>query len=392
MRLAVSRTLDAIEARLTLDPALARAVVDLAEVVRLVDLDGDGGRPATLLRVGHVLDALGRHLSEDGVAVHPVAGRSLLSDLDLTSNERMVVRRWADDGLVEVLAAAAGDDGPSPPRTARPGEPPAPPPEPVADRMLEVAGLLGVPVLSRRRFPELAGRYPWLPRGLLAPAAAGLSAVSGEDPPTPAEGAGAPALARLWRCPEPGCAGFGAPSGAQPPPRLHAAVPTCPRHGTRLADAGPRPPARVLTVRVDGAVRGRLVVREAAPVVVGRSPEPEPATGGAGAAVALGPLLAEPTIRWISRTHLHLELRGEALVVTDASTNGTSVRTPAGPVPLTAGQEYAVGEDDVIELYQGVELGWPHRFRGGAAEPASVMADAPTVMFRLPRPRPGEGG
>jgi len=352
MRFEVSRVLDAIEARLTLDPALARAVVDLSEVLRLVDLDGDTGRPANLLRLGHVLDALGRHLAEDGVAVYLVVDRAVLSDPDLSSNERMVLRRWADDGLVEVLA------------------------EP-ADRVLEVAELLSVPVLSRQMFPEYADRYRWLPRGLLAPAAAGLSTV-GAGLPGPAE---TRTLGRIWRCPEPGCAGYGAPGGGQPPPRLRAAAPICPRHETRLADAGPRPPARVLAVRVGGAVRGRFVVRPAAPVVVGRSPGAGPAS-----VVALGPLLGEEAMRWISRSHLRLELPGEALVVTDTSTNGTSVWTPAGPVPLRTGQTYELGEDDVVELYQGVELGRPTRFHGGAAQPASVMADAPTVSIRLPRP------
>jgi hypothetical protein len=352
MRFEVSRVLDAIEARLTLDPALARGVLALAEVVRLADLDGDTGKPASLLRLGHVLDALARHLAEDGAAVYVVVDRSLLSDLDLTSNERMVVRRWADDGLVEVL------------------------PEP-ADRVLEVAELLGVPVLTRHSYAEYAERYPWLPRGLLAPEVGGLSTVGDGTPGPPTT----PMLTRLWRCPEPGCAGFGAPSGGQPPPRLRAAAPTCPRHQTRLADAGPRPPARVLAVRVDGAVRGRFVVREETPVVVGRSP----AAGGTGAVVALGPLLGEEAMRWISRSHLRLELRGDALVVVDTSTNGTTVVGPAGVVPLTAGQAYGLGHDDVVELYQGVELGRPVRFHGGAARPNSVMAEAPTVALRLPR-------
>lgn len=352
MRFGVSRVLDAIEARLTLDPALARGVLDLAEVVRLVDLDGDHGKPASLLRLGHVVDAYGQHLAEDGVAVYVVTGRGLLSDLDLTSNERMTVRRWVDDGLVEVL-------------------------EDPADRVLEVAELIGVPVLSRQMFPEHADRYPWLPTGLLAPYPGGLSTVRAGTPGPPRT----QMLTRLWQCAEPTCAGFGAASPAQPPPRLRSAAPVCPRHGTRLADLGPRPAAKVLAVRVDGAVRGRFVVREAAPVSVGRAPGP----AGAGSAVELGPLLSDTALRWVSRGHLYLELRGDALVVTDTSTNGTSVRTPAGAVPLSAGQAYGLGDDDVIELYQGVELGRPTRFRGGAAAPASVMAEAPTVSIRMPR-------
>jgi hypothetical protein len=353
MRFEVSRVLDAIEARLTLDPALARGVVDLAEVVRLVDLDGDAGRPASVLRLGHVLDSLAQHLAEDGVAVYVVVDRSLLSDLDLTSNERMVVRRWADDGLVEVLAESA-------------------------DRVLEVAELLGVPVLSRRMFPEYADRYQWLPRGLLSPGVGGLATV-GEGTPGPPT---SPVLTRMWRCPEPACAGFARPTGGQPPPRLRSAAPTCPRHETRLADFGPRPPARVLAVRVDGAVRGRFVVREAAPVVVGRAPAE---AGGPGAVVTLGPLLREEAMRWISRSHLRLELRGDALVAIDTSTNGTAVRSPDGSRPLTAGHAFGLGNDDVIELYQGVELGRPNRFHGGTAQPSSVMADAPTIALKLPR-------
>jgi hypothetical protein len=353
MRFEVSRVLDAIEARLTVDPALVRGVLDLAEVVRLADLDGDTGKPASLLRLGHVLDALSQHLAEDGVAVHVVVDRALLADLDLTSNERMVVRRWADDGLVEVL----------------PNDP--------EDRVLELAEVLGLPVLTRRQYHEYGDRYPWLPRGLLAPGVGGLSTMLEGTPGPP----GTPVLTRLWRCPEPVCAGFGVPSGGQPPPRVRNAAPTCPRHEVRLIDAGPRPLARVLAVRVDGAVRGRFAVREAAPVVVGRSP----AADGPGAVVALGPLLGEEALRWISRNHLRLELRGDALVVTDTSTNGTTVRTPAGSVPLTAGRAYGLSNDDVIELYQGVELGRPTRFHGGAAQPSSVMADAPTVAIRLPR-------
>jgi hypothetical protein len=351
MRFAVSSTLDAIEARLTLDPALARGVVELAEAVRLVDLDSDAVKPASLLRVGHLVDALARHLGEDGVAVYAVVARSLLSDLDLTSNERMVVRRWADDGLVEVLD--------------EPG-----------DRVLEVAELVGAPVISRSTFDEWSDRYPWLPNGLLVPGAVahaeptGLSARGHSLPGL----AGTRALTRLWRCPEPECTGFGAPTGGQPPPRLVAGAPTCPRHGNRLANAGPRPVARVLAARVDGTVRGRFVVREGEPVLVGRSPE----TG-----FALVDWLGEEAMRWVSRTHLRVELRGDALVVVDTSTNGTTVHTRGGPVRLAAGQAYGLAADDVVELYQHVELSRPGRLRGGTVQ-GSVMAEAPTIAMRRP--------
>jgi hypothetical protein len=345
MRFAVSSTLDAIEARLTLDPALARGVVDLAEVVRLVSLDSDLARPASLLRLGHLVDAFARYVGEDGVPVFAVVARSVLSDLDLTSNERMVVRRWADDGRVEVLD--------------EPG-----------DRVLEVAELIGVPALTRRSFDELSDRYPWLPNGLLVPEPAGLTPRGNAMPGL----AGTRAPTRLWRCSGPECAEFGAPTGGQPPPRLKAGAPTCPRHGIRLVDAGPRPAARVLVARIDGVVRGRLVVREGEPVLVGRSPE----TG-----FALVNWLSEEAIRWVSRSHLRVELRGDALVVVDTSTNGTTVHTRGGPVRLAAGQAYGLGADDVVELYHQIELSRPGRLRGGTVQ-GSVMAEAPTIAMRRP--------
>lgn len=350
MRFSVSATLDAIEARLTLDPALARAVVDVAEAVRWVELDADAGKPASLLRLGHAVDLLGQHLAEDGTAIYPVCSRDLLSDLDLTSNERMVVRRWADDGAVEVL------DDP-------------------ADRVLEVAELIGVPVITARRFTQpawLADRYPWLPDGLLVPSPHGLSPRRSPDPGL----AATRVMGRLWRCPQPGCASYGTPQGNQRPPRLVASAPTCPQHGVRLADAGPRPSARLLAVRIDGVVRGRLVLREGAPAAVGRAPE----TG-----VSLSAWLNDEAMRWVSRSHAWFELRGDSLLVHDSSTNGTVVHTATGPVRLGAGQAYGLAADDVVELYRGVELARPARWRRTSTPPGrTVMAEAPTIALRHP--------
>ncbi|PZM96253.1 MAG: hypothetical protein DIU79_05515 [Actinobacteria bacterium] len=368
MRFEVSKVHDAIEQRLSTDPATARAVLDLAEVVRYVDLDG--GRPANLLRLGMVIDALGRQLAEEKVAVYAVVPRGLLSDGDLTANERMVIRRWADDGLVEVLADPA-------------------------DRILEVADLLGLPVLSRVRFDGFAGRYPWLtgqPGRLLAPLP-GLGGpvlaprVGRESTPAAADPSpdGARLLARLWRCPDPECSSFGPmrvgrPSG-QPPPTIRAGVPTCPRHDARLADAGPRPPAEVLAVRIDGAVRQRFVVAADQPVVVGRAPD-EP--GG----VTLGQWLSEEARRWISRSHVRFEVRGADLVVHDISTNGTGIR-PGGSMDDNVRislrrQARVVGPTDLVELYPGVHIGWARNWTtGGVAQPESVMAEAPTVTIRL---------
>ncbi|BFU42590.1 FHA domain-containing protein [Krasilnikovia sp. MM14-A1004] len=376
MRFEVSKVLDAIEARLTTDPALARAVVDLSEVVRYADLDG--GRPASMLRLGLVIDALGRHVAEENVPVYAVVPRSLLSDADLTSNERMVVRRWADDGVVEVVPQ-------------------------LDDRVLEVAELLGLPVLTRSRAEQFRGQRAWVdePGRLLAavPGAGGPVLVArvgrGEVPPVGEPSPmGAKLLARVWRCPESNCSSFGAAVDsdspfadmrtftspvAQPPPTLRAGAPTCPRHGTRLTDAGPRPAVELLSVRIDGVIRQRFVVAEDQPVVVGRAPEN---------GIMLGQWLTEDARKWISRGHVRLALSGGELTVRDISTNGTGIR-PGGStddderITLARDETRTLGPTDLVELYAGVHVGRAKMWStGGVSQPASVMAEAPTMAIR----------
>lgn len=380
MRFEISKVLDAIEDRVSTDPSLVRAVLDLAEVVRFQDLDG--GRPASTMRLGMVIDALGRQLEEDNVPVYAVVHRALLSDADLTSNERMVVRRWADNGLVEVL-----------------GNP--------ADRVLEVADLLGLPVLSRGRFDGQAGRFPWLtgqPGRLLAPlpGAGGpvlVPRVKGASPvPTSPSPNGRKLLARTWRCKEPGCVLFGGggggggafadlaeidrkPSG-QPPPTLRSGMPSCPRHEQRLTDAGPRPTEEVLSIRIGGMVRRRFVVTAERPVVVGRAPEE---SGG----IRLGQWLNDEARRWISRSHVRFELRGGDLIAQDVSTNGSGVR-PGGSmdeaerVGLAHQQSRVMRGGDIVELYPGVQVGRSSTWNsGGMSNPTSVMAEAPTMAIRV---------
>nr|MDT0659236.1 FHA domain-containing protein [Micromonospora sp. DSM 115978] len=378
MRFEISKVLDAIEDRVCTDPALARAVLDLAEVVRFADLDG--GRPASMLRLGIVIDALGRLFEEDGVAVYPVVHRALLSDADLTSNERMVVRRWSDDGLVEVLTNPA-------------------------DRVLELADLLGLPVISRLRFEGMRDRYPWLagqPGRLLAPIVGPggptlTARVSG--PPAAAEPStnGLRLLARIWHCPESGCQLFGGGGGGgafadlarvdrrssgQPPPTLRGGAPTCPRHDARLTEAGPRPGTEVLSVRIGGQVRRRFVVAADQPVVVGRAPE-------RGGGIMLGQWLTDEARRWISRSHVRFELRGRDLVAQDVSTNGSGVRpggsmTESERLPLTGQKSRVIKPGDIVELYPGVQIGRPGIWTsGGVPNPTSVMAEAPTMAMRL---------
>lgn len=380
MRFEVSKVLDAIEARLSTDPALARAVVDLSEIVRYADLDG--GRPASSVRLGLVVDALSRHLSEENVPVYVVAPRGLLSDTDLTSNERMVIRRWADDGKVEVVPQ-------------------------LDDRVFEVAEFLGVPVLTRSRGEQHRDRRPWVDEpGRLLAAVAGegggavlMARVGRGEPPRPVERSqlGERLLTRVWRCPESNCSSFGSGGDpdspfadmrtftspvAQPPPALRAGVPTCPRHGAKLKDAGARPPVEVLSVRIDGVIRCRFVVSTDAPVVVGRAPE-----GGQG--IMLGQWLTEDARKWISRGHVQFALHGAGeLTVQDVSTNGSGIR-PGGSmddderITLKRNESRSLASSDVVELYAGVNVGRSKMWAtGGLVQPQSVMAEAPTMALR----------
>ena len=203
-------------------------------------------------------------------------------------------------------------------------------------------------------------------------------------------------LARVWSCPESNCTSFGSGGDpdspfadmrtvtspeAQPPPALRAGVPTCPRHGAKLRDAGARSAVEVLSVRIDGVIRQRFVVSTEAPVVVGRAPE--------GGGVMLGQWLTEDARKWISRGHAEFALQpGGALIVRDVSTNGTGVRPGGAPdddtrITLGRNESRQLAADDVVELYGGVNVGRSKLWAtGGVVQPASVMGEAPTMALR----------
>jgi hypothetical protein len=313
-----------------------------------------------------VIDALSRRLGDGEVALYPVATRGLLSDTDLTSNERMVIRRWSDDGLVEVVPAEV----------------------PALARVCEAAALIGQPVVTKAPLPGYTGMVF---RPVAAPGGAALEGGDGTPPPRHA------VLTRRWHCAVPDCPSFGSTAGpfsggasrdgAQPPPHLApGGVPICPRHGERLIDDGPQPAAVAMVARVGGVVRERFVVADGRPVVVGRSPDDRHG-------VVLGPYLDDRAVRWVSRNHVRLDLQGDRVRVTDLSTNGTVVLGHAGPADpprptgLSRDQPYPVGEWDVIQLHPDVEVGRADRQRrpAGPMQPESVMGEAPTVAMRLPR-------
>src|SRR5258705_1156629 len=196
MRFEVTQVLDAIERHLTTEYALAQAVVDLGHVAWFDALDG--GRPVSLLRAGQLVDALSRHLGEDAVMVYAVASRDLLTDADLTSKERMVLGRWAGDGMIEVVPV-------------------------MADRVPEVADIAGLPVITIDGFANLVSRYPWL-RGQpervlqLVPGDGSARIVGGHPAPGRPEGRGAALLSRIWRCPRRDRPTFGDRRANPPPP------------------------------------------------------------------------------------------------------------------------------------------------------------------------------
>jgi len=353
VRFEVSKVLDAIEQRLSIDPAVAAAVVDLGEVSRFDDLDSRS--QPNVLRLGHVVDALGQRLGDNAAALYVVADRALMSDTELTSNERMVIRRWSDDGLIEVLPAGT----------------------PVVPRVREISALTGLAMITK-----VGGAAPaYAP----VPGSSGISLVAhaGQPPVQPARPS--PALARRWRCPEFECPSYGETRTAgQPPPTLRKGVPFCPRHGAALADVGAKHVAWPMALRVDGLVRQRFPLPAGGSVTVGRAPE-GPKT------VAVGSFLDEAGIRWVSRSHARIELRDGAMHIADTSTNGTTLVRRTGPADqpvtekLTSGQTEQLGEWDVIVLYEGVEIGRADRLpaRSPAITPDSVMADAPTQALRI---------
>jgi len=359
MRFEVTRVLDSIQRRLSTDPTVARAVIDLAPITRQRELDD--GRVASLLRLGMVIDALGQMMSDPSVRVYVVVDRALLSDLELTSNEKMVLRRWSDDGLAETLAD-------------------------VDDRVLEVAAYTGLPVVSRDDYARFSNR-PWLAGAQLlvpVPGTGGAVLMPRQAP------AGQPQfdqttqaiLGRYWHCAQPGCVAFGRPGPGQMPPRIRGGRPVCTRHDQQLVDAGPRQQTVPMAIWVAGAERGRFAVAADRPVPVGRAPEQ---------GVRLGEFLDDEAAQWVSRSHVMVELVNGALMVTDTSTNGTVIHAYSGPesaateVRLSRGQQHVLGDWDTISLHEGVVLARADRPRPAApAEEAPVMAEAPTMAIRLP--------
>ncbi|HKT06180.1 MAG TPA: FHA domain-containing protein, partial [Rugosimonospora sp.] len=178
----------------------------------------------------------------------------------------------------------------------------------------------------------------------------------------------------------------GVHEAGQPPAQLRNGKPFCPRHGAPLADLGPWPRAVSIAVRVSGLAWHRFALTEAEPLVVGRAPEE---AGG----IPIGLALDERGLRWVSRSHVRVELRGHRLQVTDISTNGTTLLQRSGPgeepqrTALRNGETAPIGEWDTVEIFEGVELARAIRSAGPppGSPTTSVLTEAPTQAIRLNR-------
>src|SRR5579871_481090 len=105
-----------MDENLTSDIHLADFIVDLSNVVRM-------GTHPSLTYFDRLLSALKIREKDPGVRVYAVADKSLLGLRELPRDDRRILARWREDGLIEVT----GDADP---------------------RILELAELTGLRVIS----------------------------------------------------------------------------------------------------------------------------------------------------------------------------------------------------------------------------------------------------
>ena len=310
MRFEISKVLDAIEGRVCTDPSLARAVVDLAEVIRYA---GPRRRPP-----GQPAAPRHGHRRARPASWRRTASRST---------------RWC-----------TGRCSPTPTSPPTSGWWSAAGPTTGSSRCstTRVTGCWRWPTCSACRCSAgsastgCAAGFPWLveqPGRVLAPvpgaggpvfiAHVGGGALAGRR--RAGRRSARKLLARQWRCPESGCALFGggggrrrvrrpgrgcdrSPGGAAAARAAHRRADLPPARRTARATPARARAAEVLAVRIGGLVRQRFVVTEDA------------AGGGrpgarAGGGIMLGQWLNDEARRWISRGHVRFELRvGEVIV------------------------------------------------------------------------------
>ncbi|OLT38458.1 hypothetical protein BJF79_26845 [Actinomadura sp. CNU-125] len=341
---------------LILDAGAAHFLVDVSNVVR--DRGLLPGPPALLERFDALVAGLAERDGEGAPLIYAVADDSLLSDRDLPRADRDRLAAWLDGGLLETRDVAD-------------------------DRLLQLADLTELPVITDDLYREYMRIYPWIPgsrdrflEAFTPKGAPRLVRVRWRRMPVLADWeisryeeerdikdaglrarvvreAGRRWLGRRWRCPEERCVFFGERriGGGQPLPRFSRRGAFCPLHRAQLIDAGPAPARRTLKVRVDGTVVTRFTVTEGTPVVVGRAP------GDDG--IALKEWLDDAARARISRRHVEVEVTEAGVFVRDVSTNGTLVRGAGDsgePRRLHRGESRALGKGHAAVLHDTVTL------------------------------------
>ncbi|MFE2408336.1 hypothetical protein ACFXDE_08335 [Kitasatospora sp. NPDC059408] len=316
---------------LTLDPASADFVVDVSNVVR--DDALLSARKADLERLTALCRALASHVGDHTLQIYAVVDDSLLTDSYLTRAERAQLHDWVEAGLME-------------PRTV------------ADDRLIEIADLSGVSVVSDDGFVEFHRRYPWISGNRdrfvkPVPLPGGRVGIVRRVMPVPEDwqitrkeeerlllsagmldrrtgsGPRREFLERLWRCPERGCRLFegGRRTGAgQALPRHDRGRAVCPTHRLPLIDRGPRPSQVEVKIHVNDEVQTRVVVVAGHDVVVGR----DPVARKGQRAVLIGPWLTGAATHLVSRSHVRLACHDGVLEAHDTSTNGCRVRSADG--------------------------------------------------------------
>jgi hypothetical protein len=345
-------------ARLTTDIQVADLVVDVSNTAWSRTADGGSFEPR-LGRVAEAIEAYAHWASDPDLLVYAVADWSLARrNSKLAEKERLQLLHWYNEGRLEIHDCAD-------------------------KRILEVASLTGIRVMSADLFRDFRIEHPWIEGNQdrfvkAVPSVGGALTIEMRDMEYFAADAsiwmeknelkgqgllrparGRPrrdVLGRLWCCPQEGCRWFGTIRGAtQPVPRFVNGRVVCPLHPKHeLIDVGPRVAAVQVKVKSHGEVKDRFLVAEGQPVEVGRNPTP----GGYSVARWLD---AEAAVR-VSRSHLVLALGNGALRVQDISANGTRVQTvahgrePAASRELARGQSCMLGLGDEIFLEGGVSL------------------------------------
>ncbi|WP_322752695.1 FHA domain-containing protein [Frankia sp. Cas3] len=356
-------------------------LVDLSNIVRERSIGGPGLR--SLPRLDLVVAALVRLTGDPDVRVYLIADASLLGGSREFTDQTDVgrLRRWVADGLVEEVPDAD-------------------------DRVLEIAGMTRVPVITGDRYDAYRTEHTWiqgntsqflkptpgpggtvtlvpLDMGVRTPAQISrreeLAALKKQGLLGPDRTPLIEVLTRAWRCPERRCSLYDIHSGDRVLlPRMHRGVPTCQQHRVPLRDDGPRPATAQLKVVINGTCVARYTLDEDSVTPVGRYPDP---------GIALISLLDPEAAATVSREHVVVSLQQGLVLLRDVSSYGSRMRTvdkrgrlgPWEQLPPQVDRRFHPGDE--VELAPSVIL-----TRSGRIFPAELPEDWRAGVPQTPVP------